>query len=80
MKPTDQDIARLMEAIRITMKGNPSVDWDLVKRTIPPFYPKPREWWINIYISGNGYVHSTLDDAVMTCGSGQTIHVREVLE
>ena len=41
---------------------------------------KAREWWINIYTSGEVYAHSNELKAQLGLSSeGETIHVREVL-
>ena len=48
---------------------------------VKPKPPEPREWWINVYVDGLGFPHTTRADADgFGDGRIERIRVREVLE
>lgn len=42
--------------------------------------PKPLELWVNVYDSGQTFVHRSEESARLSLESGRTVHMREVVD
>ena len=62
-KLVDELIAAIDAYIDPLGSGQELLDLEKARKALRPAPPKPREWWLNVYLDGDGFAYKSPEDA-----------------